>query len=119
MSSNYYCNKEKNENIQNEVFYFLFLFKVVYFDMQNPNLMNISVNRNRRSSIIQKTGIFRIIKSFRIQFTKKSTSVAQLLINSDVLLPPAAKRVELFNFSGPKRSFGSRDCADCKQRGTK
>ena len=36
-----------------------------------------------------------------------------------VLLPPAAKRVEFINFSGPKRSFGRRDSADCKQCGTK
>ena len=38
---------------------------------------------------------------------------------SNVLLYPAVKRVELISFSGPKRSFGRRDSADCKQRGTK
>ena len=38
---------------------------------------------------------------------------------SNVSLSSAAKRVELINLSGPKRSFRRRDSADCKQRGTK
>ena len=42
-----------------------------------------------------------------------------LLLDSNVLLPPAAIKVEFINFSGPKRSFGLRDRADCKQRETK
>ena len=41
-----------------------------------------------------------------------------IVVNS-YALPPATKRVELINFSGPKRGFGRRDDADCKQRGTK
>ena len=61
----------------------------------------------------------RIIEGFRIKLTKKSTVAVQLLINFIVLLPPAAKRVECIYLSGSKQSFGRRDRADCKQRGTK
>ena len=57
---------------------------------------------------------FQIIKVFRIKLTKNELNY--LLINSNVLLPPAAKRVKLINFSGPKQSFGQQDSADCKQR---
>ena len=39
--------------------------------------------------------------------------------NSNVLLPPATKRVELINFYEIKQSFGLRDSADCRQRETK
>ena len=38
----------------------------------------------------------------------------QLLINSNIFLPPAANSVELINFSGLKSSFGWLDSADCK-----
>ena len=63
-------------------------------------------------------GIFRIIQGFRIKLTKKQAFAVQLLINSNVLLPPAAKMVELIIFSGPKQSFGPA-IADCRQCGTK
>ena len=61
---------------------------------------------------------------WQCQLTKSASSqlllfTLQLLFNSNVLLPPAAKRVKLINFSEPKRRFGRRDNADCKQRGEK
>ena len=39
------------------------------------------------------------------------------MINFNVLLPPAAKRVGLINFPAPKRSFGRRDSAYCMSVG--
>ena len=42
---------------------------------------------------------------------QNSSTADQLLTNSNVLLPPAAKRVEFIYFSGPKRSFGRREGA--------
>ena len=44
-----------------------FLLKVVYFDLQNQNLMSIFVRRNQKPSIIKKN-IFWIIQGFRIKF---------------------------------------------------
>ena len=38
---------------------------------------------------------------------------------SNALLPPAVKRMELIEFSGPKLSFGRSDSAECEQRGAK
>ena len=69
----------------------------MYFDMQNPNLMSISVGQNRKPSIIRKIRIFRIMKDFRIEFTKKYTSAVHLLIKSYLmyLVSPAAKKVEV------------------------
>ena len=52
------------------------------------------------------------------QINRNSTFAVQLPINSNVSLPPAAKRVVLINFSGPKRSIERRDGTDCMQRGT-
>ena len=51
-----YCNKGKVDNVQMN--YFKILFKVVYLDLQNPNLMSISVSQNQKLSIIQKTRNF-------------------------------------------------------------
>ena len=55
--------------------------------------------------------------SFRIISNEKSTSAVQLIINFNVLLPPATKIMELINFSKPKHSFGRRDTANCRLRG--
>ena len=41
------------------------------------------------------------------------------LEGANVLLPPAAKRVGLINFSGLKRSSGQCDSTYCKQCGMK
>ena len=49
-------------------------------------------------------------------FQISQETMVQLVINSKVLILPAVKRVEFINFSGPKRSFGRRDSADCKHR---
>ena len=59
-----------------------------------------------------------IIYIYKLYF-KNSTYAFRLLINSNVLLPRATKWVDFINFSGPKRRFGRRDNADCKQRETK
>ena len=64
----------------------------MYFDEQNQNLIFISVSRNRKLSIIRKTMHFPDYRGFPNQVNKKSTSAVHLLINSDVLLPPAAKK---------------------------
>ena len=71
------------------------LINIVYFDMQISNPMSIFVARK---------------EFFGLSRVSKLTFALQLLINSKVLLPLAAKRVELIHFSRPKS-------ADCKKRG--
>ena len=68
----------------------------------------------------EKWEIFWIIEGFRIKLTKIlfwEFNYWWILIY--YYLPPASKRVELINFSGPNRRFGHCDSADCKQHGTK
>ena len=68
MSCNYH-NREKVENVQNEIFFFFVLFKAVYFDLK-IQIWCLSVSRYRKSSIIREIGIFRFIEGFRIKSTK-------------------------------------------------
>ena len=77
MSCNY-RNNEKVKNVQNE----LLLFKVVYFDLQNPNLMSILVSLNRKPSIIRKNKEFPGLSRFSGFNFKKSTFGVQLLIKT-------------------------------------
>ena len=72
--------------------------------------MSISVSQNRKPSIIRKNRHFPDYQWIQNQINKKGTYAIQLLINSNLLLLPAAKRVELINFSGQKRSFGQALC---------
>ena len=111
-----YCNKKRLKSFKMN--YFFLLFKVVYFDLQNQNLMSISVNRNRKPSIIRKAGIFQIIEGFSIKLTKNQLLRFNYRITDqfECIITPCRIKGGLINFSGPKQSFVR--SADCRQRGT-
>ena len=88
----------------------------MYFELVNPNPISVC---QPEQETLDNPGKRSFSQLSRVSELKLSASVIQLLINSNILLPPAAIRVELIIFSGPKWSFGQRDSADCKQRGTK
>ena len=63
MSYNY-RNRENVKNVLSEVF-LSFLFKEVYFDVQNSNPMFIFICRDRKTPIIGKNRFCRVIENIR------------------------------------------------------
>ena len=58
-----YRNKEKVKEIWNKVFFLFFIQgRLLYWNLQNPNLMSFFVGRDWKTSIIRKNRIIEIIR---------------------------------------------------------
>ena len=97
------------------IFSFYFIQGSVFWPAKFES--DVHFRRVQKTPIIRKILFFRIIEN--ITYGGRVCSRQPAMGLQDIRNFPAAKRLELINFSRTKRSFGRSDSADCKQCGMK